>query len=274
MTKIKVAHQGIKGAYSYEAAVTYFANEKDIEIVPKKEFADVFLAVKNGECDYGVVPVENSIKGGIIKNLDLLGEYDLYITGEQHIAVNHTLMGIKGATLDDIKCVYSHEQGLAQCEEFISTHKGWSRIPYFNTAISAKFVADEGKKENAAIASKAAAELYGLEILAENIAASDNNVTCFCIISAKKPHIKNADKATLYFSLKHEKGSLAKALGCLTQLNLTKIESRPSHKRNWEYRFYIDVLGNEELFKKSFDELKKQCTEFCLLGIYKSDNSL
>lgn len=266
---MKVAYQGTEGAYSSEALKNYF-KDKDVIKIAKEDFAGVFDSVKSGECDFGVVPVENSISGAVIKNLDLLGEKELYVVGEYILKIDHVLMGVKGATLEDIKSVYSHEQGLTQCEGFLSQHKDWLKIPYFNTAVSAKFVAETGDKSNAAVASRYAMKIYNLYPLAENIAMTEKNSTRFFIISKNNIKIENANKASVYFSLKHKKGSLAQALLCLGNLNLTRIESRPTHKENWEYRFYIDVEGDEKSFREAFEELKKMCMDLRLLGIYKS----
>ena len=187
--------------------------------------------------------MENSITGSVVQNYDLLDSYNCFVTGEAILPVNHVLLCVPGANLSDIKKVYSHEQGLLQCAEFLDAHRDWEKVPNLNTAVAAKYVAETKDKSLAAIASRYAGERYGLAILAENISGRANNSTRFFAVSAAKG-MGEGNKASLLFTLRHEKGSLARALVLLSDLNLTRIESRPSPRENWEYRFYVDLEGD------------------------------
>jgi chorismate mutase/prephenate dehydratase len=263
----KIAYQGIEGSYGSEAARSFF--DSNMVLVPKETFEDVFSAVTKGECASGIVPVENSITGSVVQNYDLLDAYRCFVTGEVILPVDHVLLGIPKTAVSDIKKVYSHEQGLLQCADYLDTHKDWERVPYLNTAVAAKFVAEQNDKANAAIASRYAGERYGLAVLAQGISGSPNNSTRFFAVSSKKGKEKG-NKASLLFTVRHEKGSLARALVLLSDLNLTRIESRPSPNENWEYRFYVDLEGNLSTLEPILAGLSAYCTSVRLLGIYQS----
>jgi chorismate mutase / prephenate dehydratase len=270
--KIKrIAYQGIEGSYSHEAAKKYFGG--NAILVSQERFVDVFDAVLSGECVAGLVPVENSITGSVVQNYDLLSACNCFICGEYILPVEHALLGVAGSTLEDIQQVYSHEQGLLQCGIYLSAHKSWLCIPYLNTAVSAQLVAQEANKTKAAIASVYAGEIYGLTALAQNISDRAQNSTRFAAVCAKAPDVQTAktdyNKATILFTLRHEKGSLAAALCHLSGLNLTRIESRPS-QTNWEYRFYVDLEGDLLGFQDVMQGLGAFCTSVRLLGMYKS----
>ncbi len=264
----KVVFQGIQGAYSEEAVKKFFGNT-DAE--GKERFEDVFLAVFRGEADYGVVPVENSATGSVTGNYDLLGKYKLWVAGEVIVPIHHVLLGVPGANTRDVSEVYSHEQGFLQCSAFLEKHKDWMKIPYHNTAVSAKFVADSAQKAKAAIASAYAGEVYGLDILEERISDTASNYTRFFVISKERAVDDGANKASLLFTLKHASGSLARALDVFAAkgYNLTKIESRPMPGRNWEYRFYADLEGDVARLAGEIGELSKYCLELRLIGLYR-----
>lgn len=264
----RIAYQGIKGSYSHEAARRFYGN--DAVLVPQERFNDVFSAVLSGGCDGGIVPVENSITGSVVQNYDLLSASDCSICGETILPVAHALLGVPGASVEDIQQVYSHEQGFLQCGNFLSAYKDWLCIPYFNTAVSAQFIAQQADKTKAAIASTYAGEIYGLTVLAENISDKAQNSTRFAVICAGAQTFDPAcNKATILFTLRHEKGSLAAALRHLSGLNLTRIESRPT-EANWEYRFYVDLEGGLSGFRDVLQGLSAYCTSVRLLGMYKS----
>jgi chorismate mutase/prephenate dehydratase len=273
----KAAYQGIEGSYGSEAARLFFGGGADL--VPCDTFKDVFAAVTGGTCGSGIVPVENSITGSVVQNYDLLDAYNCFITGELILPVNHVLLGVPGAETGDINKVYSHEQGLLQCADYLAAHKGWQRIPYLNTAMAAQYVAGEGDKSLAAIASRYAGEKYGLSVLAQDISGRANNSTRFFAVEAapagKAPfdfskNTAQGNKASLLFTLRHEKGSLARALVLLSDLNLTRIESRPSPNENWEYRFYVDLEGDLANLPAILAGLSAYCLTVRLLGIYQS----
>ena len=267
-----VAYSGVPGAFSESAVVGFFGD--DCERIHFKTFDEVFAAVADGRARYGVVPVENSSSGSINTVYDLMGQYALNIVGEQLVRVEHCLLGVPGAKLEDVKTVYSHEQGFAQCPVFLGEHPDWVTTPYFNTAIAAKHVAELGHVSNAAIASRLAARHYGLEILVPDIHSFNGNHTRFLIVSNSPTPIGAPDKATITFSVRHERGTLMRALSSFVAMgmNLTHIESRPLHNSNWEYCFYVDLTGNvsENNLIVLMEALDKDCEHCRILGAYKA----
>lgn len=237
-----VACQGVAGAYSEIAARQLF-NKGDIHFVER--FEDVFLSVSNGETDFGVVPVENSLAGSVYEIYDLLTKYNLYIAAEQTIAVRHCLAAPVGASIGSIAKVYSHPQALNQCSNFINEH-GYDSISCLNTADAAKNIAKNGDCSCAAICSQEAAENYGLNVLVSGIQNSTANQTRFIVISKRLIIDPSANKISLSFSLPHQSGSLVAALSrfSVRGLDLTKIESRPMRSGQFEYLFYVDFTGN------------------------------
>lgn len=270
-----VAYSGVPGAFSESAVVGFFGD--DCERIHFKTFDEVFAAVANGRAKYGVVPVENSSSGSINTVYDLMGQYALNIVGEQLVRVEHCLLGVPGAKVEDVKTVYSHEQGFAQCPVFLGEHPDWVTTPYFNTAIAAKHVAELGDPANAAIASRLAAKHYGLDILVPDIHSFNGNHTRFLIVSCSPSPIGAPDKATITFSVRHERGTLMRALSSFVAMgmNLTHIESRPLHNSNWEYCFYVDLTGNvsENNLLILMEALDKDCEHCRILGAYKAANA-
>lgn len=264
-------YQGVPGSFSEEALDSFF-NEKVIKN-NVKDFEDVFIKLKEDEMDFGVLPIENSSTGGIVEVYDLLRKYNLYIVGEQVVKVNQNLLGVKGAQLKDIKEVYSHPQGFSQSAKYLKD-KPWNLIPYINTATSAKFIKDSNDKSKAAIASKKAGEIYGLDVIAEEINFNNNNSTRFIIVGKKLNVNKNSNKISIVFSTPHQVGALYKVLAHIAKnsLNMIKIESRPMENKPWEYFFYVDIEGNiqDEIVKSAVDGMKKECNYFTLLGNYKA----
>lgn len=267
MENRKIAYQGIEGSYGSEAARGFFG--AGALLLPKETFEDVFSAVTKGECASGIVPVENSITGSVVQNYDLLDATNCFVTGEAILPVDHVLLGVPGAQLTDIEKVYSHEQGLLQCAGYLDAHRDWERVPYLNTAVAAKYVAEQNDRTAAAIASRYAGEKYGLAVLAQGISQNPGNSTRFFAVSAQIGP-KEGNKASLLFTVRHEKGSLARALVLLSDLNLTRIESRPSPDTNWEYRFYVDLEGDLAHLDAILAGLSAYCTSVRLLGVYQS----
>lgn len=266
-----VGYQGVKGAYSEQALDQYFSAD-----VTKKAFAsfdEVFSAIDLGEIEYGVVPIENSYAGSVAQVYDLFHEHALYIVGEFLLKIEHALLGIPGSQLYKIKRVYSHEQGLAQCADFLKEHKNWELYPYYNTAASAQLVFEQQDESLAAIASKYAAEAFNLEVLQDNISSSGENTTRFVILKKTPYQGLDANKASVCFTLEHKTGSLARVLNIFAEygLNMVKIESRPMRLRNFEYLFYVDFEGEEVAAK--VEEAKKKAqglfSEYRLLGSYR-----
>jgi prephenate dehydratase len=238
---VRIAYQGEPGAFS-EAAARRVA---DVDAVPCKSFEDVFRAVVEGEVSHGVLPVENSIGGSIHRNYDLLLEHDLPIVGEVELPVVHHLLALPGTTLAALRRVYSHPQGLAQCERFLRKLSGVEIIATYDTAGSAKMIADGKLSDAAAIASARAGEVFGLTSLASGIQDYDHNVTRFIVIGRTPVVEAPSDKTSIVFSLPNEPGSLFKALAAfaLRGVDLTKLESRPIPGRPWEYLFYVDLAA-------------------------------
>jgi prephenate dehydratase len=244
-----VAFQGETGAYSELAALEYFRTE--VATLPCKSFEEVFNAVSQERAAHGMLPIENSLAGSIHSNYDLLLHNDLYIAGEYHLRVNHCLLALPGARLSDIRQVLSHPQALAQCRATLA-RLGIEQIAAADTAGSARLVRERNDRTLAALASRHAAQVYGLAILAEDMEDNPANYTRFLVLSRQPGSAEEADigdyKTSVVFSLKNHPGSLFKALSvfALRDIDLTKIESRPLPGQPWEYLFYIDFAGHSE----------------------------
>jgi prephenate dehydratase len=264
----KVAFQGERGAFSEDAVITFFG---DAELFPNHYIDDVFEAVLRDNVDFGVVPVENSQAGSINDTYDLLLSYPLNIFGEIHLRISHYLMALPGESLDGIKIIYSHPQALAQCEEFLRKLKA-EIVPTYDTAGSAKRIKEAGLKGCAAVASKRAAQIYGLEILAEKIETNANNYTRFFVLSKKKAEPALRNKTSLVFSTKNIPGALYACLGAFAtrDINLTKLESRPSRDKPWEYIFYVDFEGHidDKVCQEAMKALKQKTSFIKILGSY------
>jgi prephenate dehydratase len=239
---MKIAYQGEPGAFSEAAARRVHPHA---ELIPCRSFEEVFDAVDGGTIPYGVLPIENSIGGSIHRNYDLLLEHQLPIVAEVELPVVHHLLAVAGATMAGLRRVYSHPQGLAQCERFLRTLTGVEIIATYDTAGSAKMVADAGLKDAAAIASARAGDVFGLTSLKASIQDFDDNITRFLLVGRQPlPHTV-PDKTSIVFTLPNEPGSLFKALSvfALRGVDLTKLESRPIPGRPWEYLFYVDLAA-------------------------------
>ena len=272
--RLKVAYQGEPGAYSELAASGHF-DGATIDFKPSKSFEAVFDSVLTGEADYGVVPVENALTGSIHECFDLFLRYpDIKIVGEKQIRIQHNLIGLPGTDIADIRKVYSHPQGLAQCSRFLDTIEV-ERVPFYDTAGSVAYVAEQKSAELAAIAGAGAARIYGLEILKEGIETNPANFTRFNIISRiERPAAEDCTKATLVFSIPDEKGSLCRVLQVIGEngFNMKKLESRPIHGKPWEYMFYADVeIGSiADFTSRAAGSIAKVTEDFRILGIYRA----
>jgi len=240
----RVAYQGEPGCYSEEAAVGLFGPEVERTGLPW--FEDVFLALKDGRADYAVLPVENSSTGSIRQVYDLLSQYACYIVGEWQVKVEHCLVALPGVSMEDIRTVYSHEQGLMQCEKFLDAHRSWRRAPTLDTAGSAKQVAQSGDTAAAAICSRRAARLYGLNILAHGVNYNSANYTRFVAVAPAMELRPGRDTISLCFRAAHQIGSLHEVLTLFSVqgLNLQKLESRPIPGQGWEYLFFLEFTGD------------------------------
>lgn len=312
MESLRVGYQGVPGAYS-EQAVRQILPSKDrnaVQTIGFENFERVYQAIQNQEIDYGVLPIENSLGGSIHANYDLVLKYGLHIVGETDFRVRHSLVALPGVQIEDIETVISHPQALAQCANFISTLKGGKGAlakPEYDTAGSAKIVADEKLKHTAAIASSLAAEYYGLQVLQSDVEDDDSNYTRFLLLSTKEVLIPEEEKAEIKTSIafsfanENEKGQLHKALSVfsLRDIDLTKIESRPwgytasqavpkeesidfstsgklIDRRKYRYLFYVDILGYQ--YNENVTNALRHLREFCklarVLGSYPTNGVL
>lgn len=267
---IRVVYQGVEGAYSHAAMKAYFGEHVNCFHVSK--WRDAMEAIAEGAADYAVLPIENSSAGIVADNYDLLVDFENYIVGEQVIRCEHALLGLPGTKLSDIKKVYSHQQALAQCEEFLDAHREWQQFSYDNTALAVKKVAEDGDRTQAAIGSKFAAELFGLEVLQEHVYYNEANSTRFIIVTNQRIFRRNAKKISICFELPHSSGTLYNILShfIYNNLSMSKIESRPSHGRNWEYRFFIDFEGNlsDSAVKNALRGIREEAKNMKILGNY------
>jgi prephenate dehydratase len=266
----KVAFQGERGAFSEDAAVAFF---KEAEFVTCHNLQDVFEAVIQCAAEFGVAPAENSQAGSINETYDLLLEYPLKIYGEVNLRVHHYFMALKGAKLKDITTVYSHPQALAQCDQFLK-NLDVEVIAAYNTAGAAKKIKEEALFGSAAIANRRAAAIYGLDILAEEIESNPGNFTKFFVISRKKAQKSQQSKTSIVFSVKNASGTLYTSLGvfALRGINLTKLESRPSKNKPWEYVFYVDFEGHakDKGCREALIDLENSASFVKILGSYPS----
>ena len=242
---VKVAFQGEPGAYTEEAAFRFFG--KVTEGYPCNTLDEVFEAVEMGDVPFAAVPVENSLEGSITRAYDLLLDSPLMICGETELRISHCLIGGPGATLDSIKKVYSHPQALGQCRSFLS-HLDCELIPESDTAGSVRMIKEQNLADSAAIASARAAEIYGMKIVAKEIEDNPHNFTRFFILSREDAMPTGNDKTSIVFSLKHKPGALYDCLKefAARNINLTKLESRPTRHQPWEYNFYMDISGHHQ----------------------------
>lgn len=264
-----VACQGVEGAYSQIACEKMFKNPF---ILYFKNFEAVFTAIDKGLCKYGILPIENSTAGSVKKVYDLMIRHNFSIVRTFRLKIDHNLLVNKGATLSDIKEIYSHEQALNQCGEFLHSLEGVNVIPVANTAIAAEMVAKSGRTDVAAISSRSCCELYGLTCLAASIQDKGNNRTRFICISKNLEIYPGSDKTSIMMVLPHRPGSLYRVLARLYTLgiNVTKLESRPIPDREFEFMFYFDLdtsIYSDE-FVQLMCELDELCEEFKYLGSY------
>lgn len=264
-----VAFQGEIGAYSEEAAFHFFG--PSIQVRPCESLDDVFNLVEQGETQFGIVPIENSLEGSISRVYDLLLESDLRVWGETELRVIHCLIASPGASLDLIKKVYSHPQALGQCRAFLR-HLDCELIPTYDTAGSVKMIKEQGITDGGAIAGTRAAEIYGMKILAREIEDNPNNFTRFFILAGQDSPPTGNDKTSIVFSVRHKPAALYEFLKELADINinLTKIESRPTRQTPWEYNFYLDFEGHREdkTSREALEHLEKTSLFLKVLGSY------
>ena len=269
----KVAFQGERGAYSELAVIHFFPASAPI---PVRSFQEVIETLSSGLCDYAVVPIENSIEGSVNEVYDLLLQSNLYIVGETYQRIHHCLIAIKGIDVGSLREVYSHPQALAQCRQYINEKK-LASVPVYDTAGAVKMIKEGQYKRAAAIASKRAAEIYGMEILDVGIEDRKSNFTRFYVLSRESANTKPSgnDRTSIIFSVKHAPGSLVNILSefARREINLTKIESRPTKETPWEYNFFTDFEGHilDSKVKDVLNVIESKTAFVKVLGSYKKE---
>ncbi len=273
--KKRITIQGISGCYHEAAARAYFA-EEEIETVACATFPEMFTRMADDHSLLGIIAIENTIAGSLLQNHELLRKSRLNVVGEYKLRISHVLAALPGETLDEIREVNSHPMALMQCGEFLQAHPRMKIVEKDDTAGSAQEIAQHRLEGHAAICGRLAAEIYGLNILAESIETNKRNFTRFLVI-ADPFHSqwltagKRINKSSLVFSLPHTQGSLSKVLTILSfyDINLSKIQSMPIIGREWEYRFYIDLtFDNFTRYKQSLEAIRPLTKDFKILGEY------
>jgi prephenate dehydratase len=266
---LKVAFQGERGAYSEEAITAHWGDAA--EPLPRPYLPDVFDAVEEGHADLGLVAVENSIQGSIVRTFDLLNERTVKAQGETIHKIVHCLIVNPGVEAGDVKRVYSHPQALGQCRGYLEKH-GLEPVGAYDTAGSVKMLKERDIMDAAAIASQRAAEVYGMKILEREIETHNENYTRFLVIGGEQPEPTGVDKTSLAFVVAHRPGTLVKALNALAKrgINLCKIESRPLVGKPWEYIFFVDFHDHVKTPRvvEALEELRSQTSYIKHLGSY------
>ncbi|SCM55119.1 prephenate dehydratase [Petrimonas mucosa] len=276
----RVAIQGGLGAYHDIAARTYFGEE--IEIVPCLTFKEIFLRAREERELIGIMAIENTIAGGLLLNHDLLKLNDMKIVGEHKLRISHTLSALPGQTVQDIREIISHPMALMQCADFIESLPDVKIVEHEDTALAAKDIMEGKLSGVAAICSKLAAEVYGLEVLRAGIETNKRNFTRFLVLAHEEmvPEIRKSDmidKASLVFVLPHSEGSLSRVLSVLSfyDINLTRIQSLPIIGREWEYQFYIDLtFASYERYQQSIKAILPLVGNLKILGEYVEDKHI
>ena len=268
--RTRIVFQGVEGAFGQAAMEQYFGRECQHFAAPT--FRETMEAIATGQADYGILPIENSAIGSVVETYDLLVEYDNYIVGEVVLPITHTLSGLAGTKIEDIREVYSKAEALLQTARYLNSHPAWQQISVANTALAAKQIVTDSDPSKVAVCSAYAAKIYRLVVLAENINDEQHNSTRFIVITNRKIFLKEATKISICFELSHEIGSLYQLLShfIYNDLNMTRIESRPIEGRSWEYRFFVDFEGNmrDSAVKNALQGLQEEAKNLKVLGNY------
>ncbi len=265
---LKVAYSGVEGAFAHIAAGRIFPQGN---VISHSNFKAAYDAVVKGECDAAVLPIENSYAGEVGQTIDLIFSGGLFINGIYELEIYQNLLGLPDACVEDIKKVTSHQQALSQCHDYIEM-RGFLAEEANNTALAAKTVADTGDKSLGAIASRETAEIYGLKVIESNINKSGENTTRFAVVSKVCANTPAFGSTVLMFTVKHEAGSLANAIGIIAKYgyNMTALRSRPMKKHSWQYYFYVEIDGitDTENGKKMLSELGGVCEKLKVAGTF------
>lgn len=265
---LNAAYSGVEGAFAHIAAGRIFPESN---LVSCRDFKAAYDSVVNGECDAAILPIENSYAGEVGQTIDLIFSGSLFINGIYELEIHQNLLGIPGASINDIKRVTSHPQALSQCHDYI-TLRGFETDEATNTAVAAKYVAESQDKSIGAIASAETAQIYGLEVLEANINTSGENTTRFAVLSKARAISPALCNSVLMFTVKHEAGSLANAISIIGKYgyNMTALRSRPLKKHSWQYYFYIEIDGSTDTpeGKKMLEDLNKVCDKLKVAGTF------
>lgn len=272
---LRVAIQGVAGCFHDDAAREYFEGQ-DIETVPCETFNEMFNLLKSDASMLGILAIENTIAGSLLQNHELLRQSNMTIVGEYKKYISHSIAALPGQSIDDIVEVNSHPMALRQCEQYLQLHSKMKMVETYDTAGSAKMIAENNLVGHAAICGRYAAELYGLNVLEDDIQTNKRNFTRFLVVTdpCNATGFKNqkaVDKASIAFTLPHSQGSLSAVLVIFSfyGMNLTKIQSLPIIGREWEYRFYVNLTFNDYTrYRQSIDAVRPLISDFKILGEY------
>ena len=272
---LRVAIQGVAGCFHDAAAREYFEGQ-DIETVPCETFNEMFNLLKSDASMLGILAIENTIAGSLLQNHELLRQSNMTIVGEYKKYISHSIAALPGQSIDDIAEVNSHPMALRQCEQYLQLHPKMKMVETYDTAGSAKMIAENNLVGHAAICGRYAAELYGLNVLEDDIQTNKRNFTRFLVVTdpCNATGFKNqkaVDKASIAFTLPHSQGSLSAVLVIFSfyGMNLTKIQSLPIIGREWEYRFYVNLtFNNYTRYRQSIDAVRPLISDFKILGEY------
>lgn len=271
----RVGYLGIQGSFSHTAAMQAYC---DSELVSYNSFEAMFEGLKNDEISLAMLPAENTETGSITAVVDLLAKYGFFIVAEKLLKVSQSLLGIKGANIENITVVYSHPEPFAQCSAFLAAHPNMQARPSLSTAQAAKSVAEAGDMTIGCIASSEAAGIYGLEVLIENIQNSDSNCTRFVAVANQPVSGSECDKASIVFMVEHRPGSLCEILKIFSDggVNIHKLESRPLKSRPFEYMFHLDFEGSmtDANVLATIENVKQIAADYIFLGCYKREARL
>lgn len=274
--KKRVTIQGVAGCYHDAAARKYFADE-DIDTIPCESFHDMFETLSDDASLLGILAIENTIAGSLLQNHELLRKSHMQIVGEYKMRISHTLAALPGQTIDELTEVNSHPMALRQCEQFLHRHPNLKMIEAFDTAGSAKEIAEKKLIGHAAVCGEYAAELYGLNVLQREIETNRRNYTRFLIITdplmaaEMAPPETDINKASIVFTTPHTQGALSKVLTIFSfyDINLSKIQSMPIVGREWEYRFYADLtFDSYARYRQSIEAVRPLINDLRILGEY------
>lgn len=272
---LRVAIQGVAGCFHDAAAREYFEGQ-DIETVPCETFNEMFNLLKSDASMLGILAIENTIAGSLLQNHELLRQSNMTIVGEYKKYISHSIAALPGQSIGDIAEVNSHPMALRQCEQYLQLHPKMKMVETYDTAGSAKMITENNLVGHAAICGRYAAELYGLNVLEDDIQTNKRNFTRFLVVTdpCNATEFKNpkaVDKASIAFTLPHSQGSLSAVLVIFSfyGMNLTKIQSLPIIGREWEYRFYVNLTFNDYTrYRQSIDAVRPLISDFKILGEY------